>query len=162
MDYHYTRIFMDMKSSSLVFFLFFDSKLALSVGNSNVQFGSSLNDGGSLSGRQVVSEFSAIGSVIHQQQFEVSFVSDDEGLEATLSHESSGLISSVTNSDHGLVASESSSDSIIDTSGSSPAGAQFTRVIFVFESGKSGGLLVNDSLMSQRSDGHFLSLCSDN
>jgi len=95
-----------------------------------------------------VSEFSSEDSVIHQQQFKVSFVGDDEGLETTSSHESSGSIGSVTNLGHGLVASESSSDSVINTSGSSPAGSQFTRVIFVFESGESGGLLVNDSLMS--------------
>ena len=109
-----------------------------------------------------MSEFSSEDSVIHQQQFKVSFVSDNEGLETTFSHESSGLISSVTNLGHGLVASESSSDSVINTSGSSPAGGQLVGVVFTFESSESSCLLVNDSLVSQRSDGHFLSLCSDN
>jgi len=73
------------------------------------------NKGKRYSGADLVGNFGAESSVVHQQNVEVSDVVDDEFLQAVGEMESGFLIVTVTDLWHWLVASESSSHSVVDT-----------------------------------------------
>lgn len=60
--------------------------LSLGVDEVHVKLACSVNNLLSLSGRDVSSDFSGIDSVVHQQTFEISRVSNQESLEAVDHH----------------------------------------------------------------------------
>lgn len=51
--------------------LFFDFDFTSGVGESHVEFGGSLDDLNSLSGRDVVSNFTSVGTIVGKKNFEV-------------------------------------------------------------------------------------------
>ena len=57
--------------------------LALSVGQANVELLGALNEGDSLLGGDALCDLGGVGAVVHEEQFHVFFVSDQELLEAT-------------------------------------------------------------------------------
>ena len=81
-------------------------------------------------------ELGAEGSVVHQKHFKILGIFDGDLLEAVGKHVLVFLLGSVSNLDHRLVSFELSSDSVINTSGSSPAGGKFSRVLIGLESGE--------------------------
>ena len=67
-----------------------------------------------------VGDFTAVGSVVHQQQLNVLLVAEEEFSES-IRQNVTGLSSrAITNGGHSLVASELTTDSGINTMGSSP------------------------------------------
>ena len=111
----------------------------------------------SYSGTDAVSDFSAEGSIVHQENVEVLGVFDEELFKAVGEMESGFFIVSVSDFGHRLVASKSSSHSVVDTcnrdsntSGSSPAGSESSGVEIRLKSGESCGSLMLDSLSEQR------------
>ena len=67
-----------------------------------------------------VGDFTAVGSVVHQQQLNVLLVAEEEFSESIRQNVTSLSSRSITNGWHSLVASELTTDSGIDTVGSSP------------------------------------------
>ena len=71
-------------------------------------------------GGDSVGDLTAVNSVVHQQQFDVLLVLDEQLSESIRQDVSGLLIRAITNGGEGLVASELTTDSRIDTVGSSP------------------------------------------
>lgn len=145
---------------------------SLRVGESNVEFLCSLHDFCSLSSAQVAGKFSSVNSVVHHEEFEFGFVSDQELLQTVWTIESTvnlcfslenkrsvtlpGLLgSAVTDGDKWSVSSELSSHSVINTSWSSPVGLQ-SEVLIAVESAKLGGSLVDLLGLENRLDSHLI------
>ena len=71
-------------------------------------------------GREIVGKFTTVVSVVHKEQFNIFFVTDEQLLES-VGQEMSGLsVVLITNGWHGLVASVSTTNSAINTMGFSP------------------------------------------
>ena len=71
-------------------------------------------------GGDSVGDLTAVDSVVHQQEFDVLLVSQQELSEAIRQDVAGLLIRAITNGRESLVASELTTDSRIDTVGSSP------------------------------------------
>ena len=65
-------------------------------------------------------DFSAIGSVVHKEEFNIFFVTDEQLFEPVGKKMSSLFVGSLTNTWHHLVTSVLTSDSAINTVGFSP------------------------------------------
>jgi len=94
----------------------------LSVGESHVELLGASNDLLALAGAQVVGELSAVGPVVHEQQFNVFLVLDKKLSEATGQHVSglSGLL--LANVGAGQLTAELAAHGVVNTAGSSPGG----------------------------------------
>ena len=84
--------------------------LGLAVSESHIKFFGASNDCGSLASRDVLSNFSSKASVVHQKQFNVFLVSNEQLSEATGKHVSSLVILLASNLGHADGTSESSTD----------------------------------------------------
>ena len=95
---------------------------SLGVGESHVEFLGASDDLLALAGAQVVSELSAVGCVVHEQQFNVFLVLDKKLSEATGQHVSglSGLL--LANVGAGQLTTELAAHGVVNTAGSSPGG----------------------------------------
>jgi len=95
-------------------------ELGLSVGESDVELLCALDDVLSLESRDVLGNLTAVGSVVHEENFNVLGASDQKLAETAGKHMSGlgGLL--VTNLGHLLLSSESAAHGAIDTSGLSP------------------------------------------
>ena len=71
-------------------------------------------------GGDSLGDFAGVDAVVHQEQFNVFFVSDEELLEARLEHVSGLLVLLVTNLGLSNLASEASSHTGVNTSLLSP------------------------------------------
>ena len=78
-------------------------------------------------GGDSVGNLTAVDSVVHQQEFDVLLVSQQELSEAIRQDVTGLLIRAITNGGHSLVASELTTDSGIDTVGGSPGFLQFNE-----------------------------------
>jgi hypothetical protein len=131
------------------------NKLALGVGELDIELGSAEDDLFSGLGTQIVGEFTSVDSIVHEEEFEFLDVSDQELLEA-VGQEELGLPGlAVAALDQGLVAAVLSADAVIDTSGTAPAGAELSVEILVLESGETLGALEDFLVLHERSDGHL-------
>ena len=92
----------------------------MSVGKSNVELLCARNDGLSRFGTNVLGNFTAVGSVVHQQQFDVFLTSDQKLSETTGEHVSGlgGLL--LTDLGHFSPTTEATALRVINTSWSSP------------------------------------------
>ena len=95
---------------------------SLLVHDLDVQLLGSLDDSLSLESRDVVSDDSSDGGVVHQQELELSDVVDDEGVEAGAQHGSGGLVGAIADSGHQERVFVATADLVIDTAGLSPRG----------------------------------------
>lgn len=91
-----------------------------SVDNLDVQLGSPLQNSDSLLGADAVSNLGGKDTVVHQEQFKLSGVLDQELLES-VGEEVTGLaVGTVSDLGHGNLALETSADTVINTLGLSP------------------------------------------
>ena len=92
----------------------------MTVGESDVEFLGAGNDGLSLAGGDVLGDLTAVGPVVHKQQFNV-FLASDQKLSETTGHHVSGL-GGLLLTDVRLLAptTEATSLGVVDTSGVSP------------------------------------------
>ena len=88
----------------------------MSVGQSDVKLFASLNDSKSLGNGDTLGDLTAVGSVVHEEEFGVLLARDQEFLEAVWEHVSGLGVLLVTNFHFLLVTSHSSSHEAIDTS----------------------------------------------
>jgi len=95
-------------------------ELALAVGESDVKLLCALHDVLPLESGDVLGNLAAVGSVVHEENFNVLGASDQKLTETAGKHVSGlgGLL--VTNLGHLLLSSESAAHGAIDTSGLSP------------------------------------------
>ena len=75
-----------------------------------------------LLGRDCVGDFSAVGSVVHEEEFNIFWVSNEQLFEPIWQEVSGLSVGSLTDTWHHLVASVLTSDSAINTVGFSPRG----------------------------------------
>jgi hypothetical protein len=94
----------------------FFSCFGVSVGKSNVQFSGSLDNSESLAGTNTVSDLTAVGSVLHEEQFHILLARNKQFLESVWESVSGLMILFATNSWHLLETSISSSGVAINTS----------------------------------------------
>ena len=71
-------------------------------------------------GRDGVSDLSAVGSVVHQEELEVFLIANKQFSESIREDVTSLLVRAITNGREGLVASELTTDSRINTVRGSP------------------------------------------
>ena len=90
--------------------------LGVGVSKSHVEFLASLDDSKSFADTDTLSDFTAVDSVVHEEELSILLACDEQLLEAGGKLMSSGLILLVTNSWHSLLSSKSSSGEAIDTS----------------------------------------------
>ena len=95
-------------------------KLGLTVGESDVEFLCALDDVFSLECWDVLGDFPAISSVVHEQQFNVFFVSDQKLSESTGKHVASSFGLLLTDLWHCAPTTVATALRIVDTSWSSP------------------------------------------
>ena len=94
----------------------------MSIGQANVELGSTLNNGSALKSGHVMGDLSAVRSVMHHQQFQVLNIRHNNFLESVWQNMSSLLVSSVSNVGHDDSASlELSTDAGINTLWTTPA-----------------------------------------
>ena len=72
--------------------------------------------------RNCVGDFSAVGSVVHKEEFNIFWVSDEQLFETIWQKESGLSVGRLADTWHHLVASVLTSDSAINTVGFSPRG----------------------------------------
>ena len=89
--------------------------LGLGVCKSDIQFLGSLDDSESLSYRDTLANFSTVCSVVHEEEFDVSFVSDQQFFETIWESVSGLVILLATNLWHFLGTLHSSSGEAINT-----------------------------------------------
>lgn len=89
---------------------------SLSVSKSHVQFLGSLDNSESLSNRNTLGNFTAVGSVVHKEEFDVSLVGDQQFSESIWQGVSGEVILLATNFHLLLGTLKSSSGEAIDTS----------------------------------------------
>merc|ERR1712157_376749 len=87
----------------------------LGVGKSDIQFPGSLDNSESLSDRDTLANFSTVCSVVHEEEFHVSFVSDQQFFETIWESVSGLVILLATNLWHFLSTLHSSSGEAINT-----------------------------------------------
>ena len=73
-----------------------------------------------LLGGDVVGKFTTVVSVVHKEQFNIFFVTDEQLLEPVWQKMSGLSVVLITNLWHELISSESTTDSAINTMGCSP------------------------------------------
>ena len=102
---------------------------SLGIGESQVKLLGAGNDFLALSKADVVSNFTAVGSVVHEEQFNVFLVVHQELSEAAGKHVSglSGLL--LTNVWACEVATELTAHGVIDTAGSSPGSLNTHKLV---------------------------------
>jgi hypothetical protein len=137
-----------------VFLLLLD-EFALGVCKLHVKLGCPQHYFLSGGGAEIVGEFSAVNSVVHQQNFKILIVSDQELLES-IGKEELGLPGlTISAFDQGLVTSVLTSYTTVNTSGSSPAWLELSIEILVFKSSELLGPLENLLVLDQRCYGHL-------
>jgi hypothetical protein len=100
--------------------LFLRSETSTSVDDLNVELSSTFEESNTLLGGNVVSNFSSISTVVHQQKVEFTNVGDSE-LAETVGQQVTGLlVGTVTNLGHRSLTLETSTHVTIDTLGLSP------------------------------------------
>ena len=97
-------------------------------------------------GADVVGDFSAEGSIVHEEDVEILNVVHDEFLEAVGEMESGLLVGAVADLGHGPVASESASHPVVDAVSSPPAGSESAAVEVGLEADEFLSSLLDDSL----------------
>ena len=102
---------------------------SLGIGESHVEFLGASDDFLALAGAQVVSELSAVGSVVHEEQFNVFLVVDQELSEAAGEHVSGlcGLL--LTNIGACELATELAAHGVVNTAGSSPGSLNTHKLV---------------------------------
>ena len=95
-------------------------KYTLSVDHTDGQLVGTLQNLGSLLGRDVVSNLSTVGGVVHHQELQISNVAHDELVESVGEHMLGGSVRSVTDVGHDSGTSETASAAAINTLGLSP------------------------------------------
>ena len=93
---------------------------SLGIGESHVKLLGAGNDFLALSKADVVSDFTAVGSVVHEEQFEILLISEQELSESRGEHVSGLLILLVSNDGESGQSLESTSDATINTTRGSP------------------------------------------
>ena len=88
---------------------------SLSVGKSDIQFLGSLDNSESLSDRDTLANFSAVCSVVHEEEFDVFLVSDQQFFESVWQSVSGEVVLLATNLWHFLGTLHSSSGEAINT-----------------------------------------------
>ena len=123
----------------------FFSCFGVSVGKSNVQFSGSLDNSESFAGSNVLGNFTAENSVVHEEDLDISLVGDKEFLESVREDVSGLSILFVTN-EHllWLSTSESSSGRAINTSDGSVTVWVDSFVLVSLESTWDFGNLLNN------------------
>ena len=101
----------------------------LGVGESHVELLGALNDFLSLAGRNVVGDFTAEGSVVHEQQFNVFLVLDQKLAETTGQHVSGLLGLLLTDVWHLELATELTTNWGINTPWLSPRGLNTHKLV---------------------------------
>jgi len=95
-------------------------ELSLSVGESDVEFFCAGNNSRSLGGWDALSDFTAVSSVVHEQQFHVFLVSDQKLSKTAWKHVTSSLGLLLTNLWHFAPTTVATALRVVDTSRSSP------------------------------------------
>ena len=95
-------------------------KLSLAVGESDVEFLCALDDVFSLECWDVLGDFACISSVVHEQQFNVFFVSDQKLSKSTGKHVAGSFGLLLTDLWHCAPTTVATALGVVDTSGSSP------------------------------------------
>merc|ERR1712127_899484 len=127
----------------------------LAVGESHVELLGAGNDVLALLGGDGAGDLAAVGSVVHEQQFNVFLVLDQKLSETTGEHVSglSGLL--LTNVGHLAPAAEATALGVVDTSGPPPGRAD-TEPLVGLESVGVVGHLLHDLMLSQGLNCHYL------
>ena len=131
--------------------------LGLAVSESHIKFLGASNDCGSLASRDVLGNFSSKWSVVHQKQFNVFLVSNEQLSEATGKHMSSLVILLASDLGHTDGTSESSTNRAINTSRLSPGLLNSIEAIRLESVGVVNDLLHNFGLI-EGLNCHFLIL----
>ena len=103
------------------------SELGLSVSQSDIEFLGASHDSESLLGRDPLGNLSAVSSVVHEEQFNFRFVSDEELLESRWEHVSGLLVLLATDLWVLDLASEATSLAAINTTLLSPRRLNMTN-----------------------------------
>jgi len=101
------------------------------VGDLDVELCGTFNNLLSRLSRQIVGELGAITSIVHQQDFNISGVTNEESLETIGTQKSCLFVATVTDLGHGTVALEPAANTGINTLGFSPAGLNTIPLIRV-------------------------------
>ena len=96
------------------------AKNLLSVDHADGQLIGTLQNLGSLLGRNVVSNLSTVSVVVHHQKLQISNVAHDELVESVREHVLGGSVGTITDVRHDSGASEATSAASINTLGLSP------------------------------------------
>ena len=91
-----------------------------SVDNTDGEFISSLKNLSSLSGGNVMSNFSTVSVVVHHKEFKILNITNSELVKSVRKHEASSLIRTITNVGHESSTSETTSATTINTLRLSP------------------------------------------
>ena len=130
------------------------SQASISVDNLDVKLGSTLNDGLSLLGRDVVGNLGSVSAVVHKKDLEVVGVVHSELLEAGLQDVLGDAVSSITDLGHAGEALELAAKSVINTLGLSPVLIELVVAVRLVAL-EGVGLLLDDRLANKRLD-HLL------
>ena len=127
-------------------FFFFLLQLGVSVGDLDIELGSPLDDDLPVLGRDIMSNFSSVSPVVHQEYFQILQVVHDELLEPIRVDELGFVVTSESYFCHLLLSSISPSHPVVNTSWSSPGLFQFP-IIMELVSHKMSQLLLHYLLL---------------
>jgi len=96
------------------------SEFSLAVSESHVELLCALDEGLAGLGGESLSKLTSVGSVVHEQQFHVGLISDQQFLEAAGEHVSRLLVLLSSDLGSSNLASEAATDARVHTTGRSP------------------------------------------
>ena len=116
--HHLFSLSLDLSNSSPTHYSF--QQHFLSIHHTDGKLVSTLQDFSSLLGRNIVSNLSTVGGVVHHQKLEVLHIANNELVESVGEHVLGGSVRTITNVRHQSGTSEATSAASINTLGLSP------------------------------------------